>query len=598
MLQDYPSPIRTFMSTTMPNDTLTLASLNARLSESPTLNTQLLYSRPWGNDGTLDLAAGNTTTTMIKEFDFQSNSRFNKTPNASNENTIPAQTLSGLGIHYPDEFRLSYSPKAFGSDRSDQYLSISPRLESNYSLNDTSLTSFDDLADVSQNLGAMWSIPSFSNDPLDALLQPLPELTVNSSVASTSSNEDLSIESLSAAAGLSVEEFTAKITEGAQHALRHLAEMESLSDGNTSTSNEPSTSSGQDLVFDGIPTLDSLAPFGAMSSMASPDIWFQPCIGINPADIMPAPPPVMDNLDDIFSAVDSGPPVDLEDNLANFTLPPPAIYHPDGSLGLHMSGIAAPTRSALNRIDPPSSLRPHKEEADQMSDYEPPPFLSPSSSEYSPSFGSTSRFQTRSTRAKKRKAVPIEPVEHATPVASTSSEPNTHLPPIDLGSPVFDAHRGIDLEDLKARAERYRLRNHGREYDKRWLLSFAGKLSNKGELIEEFRCYVVGCQQVNKRRDHILIHVGAHLDQRPFKCAHCSARFLRKNECKRHELSHTGVRPFTCHICPFPGTTFVRQDLLRRHMKRTHHMEDDKENKPSTSASGSSFKPRKKAKSY
>jgi hypothetical protein len=523
MLQDYPSPIRTFMSN-MPIDTPTLASLNARQSESPTrdiLNTQLLYSRSW-DDCTLDLATGTTTTTtMTKEFDFQSNSRFNKTPNASNDNTIPAQTLSGLGIHYPDEFRLSYSPKAFGSDLSDQYLSFSPRLESNYSLHGTSLASFDDLADVSTNLDAMWSIPSFAHDPLEhSMLHSLPETAVNSSVASASSNEDLSIESLSAAAGLSVEEFTAKITEGAQHALRHLAEIESLSDGNTSTSNEPSTSSGQDLVYDSLPTLDSLVPFGAMSSMASPDIWFQPCVGINPADIMPAPPPPMDNLDDIFSAVDTGPQLNLEESLPEFTLPPPAIFQPDGSLGLHLGGIAAPTRSSLNRIEPPPSFRPRKDEADPMSDYEPPPFLSPSSSEYSPSFGSTSRFQTRSTRAKKRKAIPIEPTEHSAPVASTSSDPNGHLPPIDLGSPVFDAHRGIDLEDLKARAERYRLRNHGREYDKRWLLSFAGKLSNKGELIEEFRCYVVGCQQVNKRRDHILIHVGAHLDQRPFKCAH------------------------------------------------------------------------------
>src|SRR6266540_1393985 len=61
----------------------------------------------------------------------------------------------------------------------------------------------------------------------------------------------------------------------------------------------------------------------------------------------------------------------------------------------------------------------------------------------------------------------------------------------------------------------------------------------------------------------------------------CSpSRFLRKNECKRHELSHTGIRPFSCHLCPYPSTTFVRQDLLKRHMKRTHRMQlkSDKEN--------------------
>lgn len=89
---------------------------------------------------------------------------------------------------------------------------------------------------------------------------------------------------------------------------------------------------------------------------------------------------------------------------------------------------------------------------------------------------------------------------------------------INFGTPVFDAHRGIDLNDLKCKAARYRQRNRGREYDNAWLVSFAGKLSAQGELLDDFRCYVLGCDQVNKRRDHILIHVGAHLDQRPFQC--------------------------------------------------------------------------------
>ena len=91
---------------------------------------------------------------------------------------------------------------------------------------------------------------------------------------------------------------------------------------------------------------------------------------------------------------------------------------------------------------------------------------------------------------------------------------------INLGTPVFDAHRGIYLEDLEAKAERYRLRNPGRTFDNNWLVSFAGKLSSQGELLNEFRCYVVGCTQTNKRRDHILIHIGGHLDQRPFECSY------------------------------------------------------------------------------
>ncbi|KAF8639891.1 hypothetical protein AX17_001143 [Amanita inopinata Kibby_2008] len=100
--------------------------------------------------------------------------------------------------------------------------------------------------------------------------------------------------------------------------------------------------------------------------------------------------------------------------------------------------------------------------------------------------------------------------------------------PIDLGTPVTHAHLGITLSELQEKAERYRLRNHAAisrmgdmevEYDKRWLLSFVGRLSPMGESIHEFRCYVAGCAQTNKRRDHILIHLGAHLGQRPFKCS-------------------------------------------------------------------------------
>jgi hypothetical protein len=87
-------------------------------------------------------------------------------------------------------------------------------------------------------------------------------------------------------------------------------------------------------------------------------------------------------------------------------------------------------------------------------------------------------------------------------------------------TPVLNAHLGIDVADLESRAEKFRKRNPGKDLSREWLESYAGKLSARGQLIEAYRCYVVGCTQKNKRRDHILIHVGSHLDQRPFKCAH------------------------------------------------------------------------------
>ncbi|EAU84519.2 hypothetical protein CC1G_00038 [Coprinopsis cinerea okayama7 len=666
------------------NTNLTLASLNARQSPASDDildinidNTPLLYPRTWDVDCALDLT-GATTHPMagtaaahpqpLHQYDFQSNSVFNP-GNSPTHNSFPihhqagpsnltSTGLAGLGIqlqcpgHHqdPHHHKSSFSPKTYLPDPGDQYISFSPRIESTYSSFGGGAVpplGVDDLAHGGEDMSTIWPLldPSTSGSVdldlgplgLDTMsttvpIVPPPASSMASGSGSTgggSSDEDLSIESLSAAAGLSVEEFTAKITEGAQYALKHLAEMESgLSDGTGSTSLDPlamsMSMSAQDLYFDNtIPSLDALAPFPDFGGLPEPEMWSlqQTCLGINPADVMPGPvlSSTVSSLDDMFSGSLDYTANRLDEQqatapISEFSMHANA-FNPDGTISMPLSALAAPTRSSRYE---PNNAHPHRhqhyraqkqvglgfgqastkpDDGDQLSDYEPPAFLSPSSSEYSPSFGTTRQFQTRTTRTNKRKVAQNEVVEPKPPVATSSKDTSDHLPPIDLGSPVFDAHRGIELEDLKARAERYRLRNQGREYDKRWLLSFAGKLSNKGELIEEFRCYVVGCQQVNKRRDHILIHVGAHLDQRPFKCIHCSARFLRKNECKRHELSHTGVRPFTCNICPYPGTTFVRQDLLRRHMKRTHQVDEEKENnKPSTSTM--SFRPRKKVKSF
>ncbi|OBZ70004.1 Krueppel-like factor 15 [Grifola frondosa] len=147
---------------------------------------------------------------------------------------------------------------------------------------------------------------------------------------------------------------------------------------------------------------------------------------------------------------------------------------------------------------------------------------------------------------------------------------------VDSQSPVLNAHQGIDLADLRRRADDFRQRNPGMELDKVWLQAYAGRLSQRGELIEDYRCYVVGCGQRNKRRDHILVHVGSHVEHRPWQCGFCGMRFLRKNECKRHESSHGGTKPFSCPICaPFQERCFVRQDLLKRHMRVSHGVQSD-----------------------
>lgn len=98
--------------------------------------------------------------------------------------------------------------------------------------------------------------------------------------------------------------------------------------------------------------------------------------------------------------------------------------------------------------------------------------------------------------------------------------------------PVLNAHLGIHLSELVDRAERHRLRFPGVEIDKNWLLAFAGKLSKHGERLNDYRCYVTGCTQMNRRRDHILVHVGSHVDQRPFSCSVWSV--LSENYSNQH----------------------------------------------------------------
>ncbi|RPD67276.1 hypothetical protein L227DRAFT_492187 [Lentinus tigrinus ALCF2SS1-6] len=138
-------------------------------------------------------------------------------------------------------------------------------------------------------------------------------------------------------------------------------------------------------------------------------------------------------------------------------------------------------------------------------------------------------------------------------------------------SPVLNAHTGISLEELRQRANDYRTRHEGADLDKNFLQCFAGRLSARGEMLDEYRCYVTGCEQRNKRRDHILVHVGAHVEHRPWMCRHCGMRFLRKNECKRHEAGHGGRKPFSCSLCaPYQEKSFVRQDLLKRHLRVAH----------------------------
>jgi hypothetical protein len=87
-------------------------------------------------------------------------------------------------------------------------------------------------------------------------------------------------------------------------------------------------------------------------------------------------------------------------------------------------------------------------------------------------------------------------------------------------TPMFNMHQGVSEHDLQRRANRYRRRYPGRSLDRHWLSRYAGKLNKDGKATEEYRCYISGCAQVNKRRDHIIVHICSHVNERPFACRH------------------------------------------------------------------------------
>ncbi len=93
-------------------------------------------------------------------------------------------------------------------------------------------------------------------------------------------------------------------------------------------------------------------------------------------------------------------------------------------------------------------------------------------------------------------------------------------PLVSPDTPVYNMHEGISEYDLQRRANRYRRRYPGRTLDRHWLLKYAGKLNKDGKAIEDYRCYILGCAQVNKRRDHIIVHICSHVNERPFACRH------------------------------------------------------------------------------
>lgn len=219
---------------------------------------------------------------------------------------------------------------------------------------------------------------------------------------------------------------------------------------------------------------------------------------------LPEPPQVIEAIQPVFSLPDVPPPVIPQPTHFPFApprevVPGPVNTHPS----LRVSHAPAPPPIA----PAPTSVPPQACAANL------PRGLS-SSLDHAPYMF----FPSSLTALHPRQRTPLvdrQPPAYPGEVQAHAS----HMPPADdRQTPICNAHMGVELDELRRRADAFRVRNPDADIDKTWLQAFAGRLSEGGALIDEWRCYVKGCAQRNKRRDHILVHVGSHVEHRPFAC--------------------------------------------------------------------------------
>ena len=83
---------------------------------------------------------------------------------------------------------------------------------------------------------------------------------------------------------------------------------------------------------------------------------------------------------------------------------------------------------------------------------------------------------------------------------------------------------------------------------------------------EMIRCPFPGCNKIFDRAYNFKSHLKSHSTVKPFECAHCSLRFARGHDLKRHEKIHDKNRndSYKCDNC---GKKFSRSDALNRHIR-------------------------------
>lgn len=77
------------------------------------------------------------------------------------------------------------------------------------------------------------------------------------------------------------------------------------------------------------------------------------------------------------------------------------------------------------------------------------------------------------------------------------------------------------------------------------------------------------CNKSSSRKNWLVKHMKTHSEkqeEKRFQCSHlyCAKEFKDRRDLARHEMIHTGVRPFVCDTC---GRGFIRGEELRAHVR-------------------------------